>query len=233
MALSKKYLFLIPLLLYILSNRFRLIPSLGFSEITSIVWLTILGIFTLYFVWVTLTPDFKTLTWKSIWYFPSMLLVQLVVRYLIIFMLMLVTDKIPANIIQNSTNQSSLQNFGASIAGQVLPNMLVFIWAAIIGPLMENLFFIYVIQGIVLKKIIRSVKYGTLIRIVIVAILFSLWHVQSVSDLSNPFFYQYLSLGWLAYIYERTGNFVKTWIAHMGMNMIPMVAELLMSGVIF
>ncbi|WP_054725835.1 CPBP family intramembrane glutamic endopeptidase [Paucilactobacillus hokkaidonensis] len=93
--------------------------------------------------------------------------------------------------------------------------------------------FIYVIQGIVLKKLIRSVKYGALIRIVIVAILFCLWHVQSVSDLNNPFFYQYLSLGWLAYIYEQTGNFVKTWIAHMGMNMIPMVAELLISGVIF
>ncbi|BAP85289.1 hypothetical protein LOOC260_107490 [Paucilactobacillus hokkaidonensis JCM 18461] len=187
----------------------------------------------LYLIWTTLVNDFKTLTWASIWYFPSMLLVQLVVRYLIIFILILATDKIPANIIQNSTNQSSLQNFGASIAGQVLPNMLVFIWAAIIAPLMENLFFIYVIQGIVLKKLIRSVKYGALIRIVIVAILFCLWHVQSVSDLNNPFFYQYLSLGWLAYIYEQTGNFVKTWIAHMGMNMIPMVAELLISGVIF
>ncbi|WP_252902585.1 hypothetical protein [Paucilactobacillus hokkaidonensis] len=94
----------------------------------------------LYLIWTTLVNDFKTLTWASIWYFPSMLLVQLVVRYLIIFILILATDKIPANIIQNSTNQSSLQNFGASIAGQVLPNMLVFIWAAIIAPLMENLF---------------------------------------------------------------------------------------------
>ncbi|KRO09299.1 hypothetical protein IV59_GL000753 [Paucilactobacillus hokkaidonensis] len=206
---------------------------MGFSEITSIAVLVVFGLLALYLIWTTLVNDFKTLTWASIWYFPSMLLVQLVVRYLIIFILILATDKIPANIIQNSTNQSSLQNFGASIAGQVLPNMLVFIWAAIIAPLMENLFFIYVIQGIVLKKLIRSVKYGALIRIVIVAILFCLWHVQSVSDLNNPFFYQYLSLGWLAYIYEQTGNFVKTWIAHMGMNMIPMVAELLISGVIF
>lgn len=125
---------------YILSNRFRIIPSLGFSEITSIAVLVVFGLLALYLIWTTLVNDFKTLTWASIWYFPSMLLVQLVVRYLIIFILILATDKIPANIIQNSTNQSSLQNFGASIAGQVLPNMLVFIWAAIIAPLMENLF---------------------------------------------------------------------------------------------
>ncbi len=136
----KKYLFLIPLFFYILSNRFRIIPSLGFSEITSIAVLVVFGLLALYLIWTTLVNDFKTLTWASIWYFPSMLLVQLVVRYLIIFILILATDKIPANIIQNSTNQSSLQNFGASIAGQVLPNMLVFIWAAIIAPLMENLF---------------------------------------------------------------------------------------------
>ncbi|CUS26989.1 hypothetical protein FC70_GL000154 [Paucilactobacillus oligofermentans DSM 15707 = LMG 22743] len=225
MHIQKAKFYLIPLLVYILVIKFAVLGSLVETVGQFAVIGIILGMLVIIPLWSQIKISFRELKWHSIFYAPSLLIAQ-VATFLIIY---LIATKIGhIQVMSTSANQSNLNGMGTYASKNILVGILFFIFTAVIGPMVENVLFLYFIQGTVLvfatKKLPK--KLGITIRIVITALLFTLWHMTHLSDLGHPMFYEYLSLIWLSVIYEYQHSLAKTWIAHAGLNTVSAIIML-------
>lgn len=135
-------------------------------------------------------------------------------------------------IILSSTGNTSASlmgsdnNFLATVNDQFKSQTILLvmnhIWIGIIGPFVENILFIYFIQGQLLKRMNQpdSSKISKTLQIILIAILFMCWHLKSLNDFSDPGFYRYIALIWMPFIYVKTNSLAKTIVAHIGLNSI-------------
>lgn len=212
-------------MLYLLFNRLGYeIKWLTQSETEIAVISSLLGIAVIFCLWSSITSSLAKLRWRDILYIPSLLVIQLVIHFAIIAICLLTVKGFSLSDPAVSGNQQSLDAMGNEYRNQIVSVIAIFIWSALVGPFVENVFFMYFIQGRLLESItVRlSNTTGVIIRVILTPLLFMAWHLTSWHDLTNPFFYQYVSLAWLAIIYERTHSLAKIWVAHAGLNGVGM-----------
>lgn len=228
--MNTKYtrIYLIPLFLYILIIKFALAGSFikTIGQLSSIG--IILSLLVIIPLWPVLKHDFSELNWKSLLYIPSLIIAQLIVFFVIS---LIVTHMGHGNMAMHSTNQAHLDGMGTYAAKNKLTGIVFFFFVALFGPMVENILFLHLIQGTILTFLTKRLnkRLGITIRIIATTVLFTLWHITHISDLTHPMFYEYLSLIWLAIVYEYCHhNLVKPWFAHAGLNTL---SALIMLGI--
>lgn len=182
-------------MLYLLFNRLGYeIKWLTQSETEIAVISSLLGIAVIFCLWSSITSSLAKLRWRDILYIPSLLVIQLVIHFAIIAICLLTVKGFSLSDPAVSGNQQSLDAMGNEYRNQIVSVIAIFIWSALVGPFVENVFFMYFIQGRLLESItVRlSNTTGVIIRVILTTLLFMAWHLTSWHDLTNPFFYQYV-----------------------------------------
>lgn len=217
--------YLVPLFAYVLIIKFAVLGSLikTVGQLASVG--IVLGLLTIIPLWSVIRASFAELKWRSLLYLISLIIAQLLTFALIS---LLVTHIGHVQMPMHSSNQTHMNGMGTYAAKNNLVAGAYFVFVALIGPMTENILFLYLIQGIILTHCTRKFpqKLGLVLRVVVTTLLFTLWHMTRLSDLSSPMFYEYLSLIWLSIIYEYSHSLAKTWLAHAGLNTVSAIMML-------
>lgn len=141
-------------MLYLLFNRLGYeIKWLTQSETEIAVISSLLGIAVIFCLWSSITSSLAKLRWRDILYIPSLLVIQLVIHFAIIAICLLTVKGFSLSDPAVSGNQQSLDAMGNEYRNQIVSVIAIFIWSALVGPFVENVFFMYFIQGRLLESI--------------------------------------------------------------------------------
>lgn len=124
-----------------------------------------------------------------------------------------VLDFVVQNILQNiftvqSSNQGHIESNVQN--NSILGLVFMFIMIVIVGPIMEEIIFQYLIQKIIFKGLLQKLKLKKLTVSITAALLatifFILYHVTSISDFTSLAIFTYSDLILYAVIYEITDD---------------------------
>lgn len=208
-------------MLYALAVLTPLFGKIFKTELGYVSSLLVFGVLTILLNWKPLADSFKKM--KVIDYFiylPSLAFIQISVIVLIVIILNATGN---ASTSLMSSNNNFLDTINDQFSNQTLILILNQLWIGIVGPIVENILFIYLIQGQLLKKLGRRNSLTKIIQVMLTSLLFMCWHLSSLHNFADPGFYRYVALAWMPIVYLRTNSLAKTIVAHIGLNLVVII----------
>lgn len=208
-------------MLYALAVLTPLFGKIFKTELGYVSSLLVFGVLTILLNWKPLADSLKKMKVTDYFiYLPSLAFIQISVIVLIVIILN-VTGNTSTSLM--SSNNNFLDTINDQFSNQTLILILNQLWIGIVGPIVENILFIYLIQGQLLKKLGRRNSLTKIIQVMLTSLLFMCWHLSSLHDFTDPGFYRYVALAWMPIVYLRTNSLAKTIVAHIGLNLVVII----------
>lgn len=219
----RKNLYVVPLFLYALAVLTPVVGKITHNEIEYVSTVLVLGLLVIALTWRPLLNSFKKLKLTDyVLYLPSLAFFQILLIVLIVIVLNATGHTSTSLMSANGNFLDTINNHFNQQSTVIILNQL---WIGLVGPIVENILFIYLIQGQLLKKLgdqgaSRGVK---ILQVIIVTGLFMCWHLNSLHNFVDPGFYRYVALAWLPLVYLKTQSLAKTVVAHIGLNLVVII----------